>query len=179
MIYDIYYDLLIDNKNFHESRRSEAYWHGERAILLFVKSPLDFYFADILFGKEREDFLLVNNILNKTFPNTITLLQEIEDKKKGTRTDYIKTISSNQNLRHFFYPKSNIAEFLIEAYDLTVGDRVLIQGPTTGSQEMFLESMRVAEKPDSEKASKSDVVTFKTEFKVRPSDKLYKIVAAD
>lgn len=80
--------------------------------------------------------------------------------------------------RHF-YPKSNIAEFLIEAYDLTVGDRVLIQGPTTGSQEMFLESMRVAEKPDSEKASKSDVVTFKTEFKVRPSDKLYKIVAAD
>ncbi len=80
--------------------------------------------------------------------------------------------------RHF-YPKSNIAEFLIEAYDLTVGDKVLIQGPTTGSQEMVLESMRVDEKPDSEKASKSDVVTFKTEFKVRPSDKLYKIVAAN
>ena len=80
--------------------------------------------------------------------------------------------------RHF-YPKSNIAEFLIEAYNLTVGDRVLIQGPTTGSQEMVLESMRVDEKPDSEKASKYDVVTFKTEFKVRPSDKLYKIVAAD
>ena len=80
--------------------------------------------------------------------------------------------------RHF-YPKSNIAEFLIEAYDLTVGDKVLIQGPTTGSQEMVLESMRVDEKPDSEKASKSDVVTFKTDFKVRPSDKLYKIVAAD
>ena len=36
--------------------------------------------------------------------------------------------------RHF-YPKSNIAEFLIEAYDLNIGDRVLIQ-PTTGSQEM-------------------------------------------
>ena len=44
---------------------------------------------------------------------------------------------------------------------------------------MVLESMRVDEKPDSEKASKSDVVTFKTEFKVRPSDKLYKIVAAN
>ncbi len=80
--------------------------------------------------------------------------------------------------RHF-YPKSNIAEFLIEAYNLTVGDRVLIQGPTTGSQEMVLESMRVDEKPDAEKASKSDVVTFKTDFKVRPSDKLYKIVAAE
>ena len=80
--------------------------------------------------------------------------------------------------RHF-YPKSNIAEFLIEAYDLTVGDKVLVQGPTTGSQEMLLEAMRVDQKPDAEKATKSDVVTFKTNFKVRPSDKLYKIVAVD
>ncbi len=39
--------------------------------------------------------------------------------------------------RHF-YPKSNIAEFLIEAYDLNVGDTVLIQGTTTGSQEMVM-----------------------------------------
>ncbi|AYO56974.1 collagenase-like protease [Chryseobacterium sp. 6424] len=78
--------------------------------------------------------------------------------------------------RHF-YPKSNVAEFLIEAYDLTVGDRVLIQGPTTGSQEMVLESMMVDEKPEAQKASKSDVITFKTDFRVRPSDKLYKIVA--
>ena len=78
-----------------------------------------------------------------------------------------------------FYSKSNIAEFLIEAYDLTIGDTIFIQGPTTGSQEMVLEAMRVDEKPDAEKATKSDLVTFKTDFKVRPSDKLYKIVAAD
>lgn len=75
-----------------------------------------------------------------------------------------------------FYAKSNIAEFLIEAYDVNVGDRVLIQGPTTGSQEMVLEAMRVDEKPHAEKASKSDIITFKTDFRIRPSDKLYKIV---
>lgn len=80
--------------------------------------------------------------------------------------------------RHF-YPKSNVAEFLIEAYDLKVGDKVLIQGPTTGSREMILETMRVEEKPGAEKAAKSDVVTFKTDFKVRSSDKLYKIVQAN
>lgn len=79
--------------------------------------------------------------------------------------------------RHF-YPKSNIAEFLIEAYDLTVGDKVLIQGPTTGSQEMIVETMQVDEKPEANKASKSDVITFKTDFRVRPSDRLYKIVQA-
>ena len=75
-----------------------------------------------------------------------------------------------------FYAKSNIAEFLIEAYDVNVGDRVLIQGPTTGSHEMVLEAMLVDEKPNAEKASKSDIITFKTDFRIRPSDKLYKIV---
>ncbi len=80
--------------------------------------------------------------------------------------------------RHF-YPKSNVAEFMIEAYDLAVGDKILIQGPTTGSQEMVVEAMRVDQKPEATKASKADVITFKTEFRVRPSDKLYKIVAAE
>lgn len=79
--------------------------------------------------------------------------------------------------RHF-YPKSNIAEFLIEAYDLNVGDKVLIQGPTTGSQEMEVTEMMVDGKGIAENATKSDVITFKTEFRVRPSDKLYKIVQA-
>lgn len=82
--------------------------------------------------------------------------------------------------RHF-YPKGEIAEFLIEAYDLKIGDSVLIQGPTTGSQEMVVEEMVVHNKDretEKEKASKSDTVTFKTKFKVRPSDKLYKIVEA-
>lgn len=79
--------------------------------------------------------------------------------------------------RHY-YPKSNIAEFLIEAYDLSVGDKVLIQGPTTGSQEMVVEQMLIDEKGEAQKASKSDVITFKTDFRVRPSDKLYKIVPA-
>ncbi len=80
--------------------------------------------------------------------------------------------------RHF-YPKSNVAEFMIEAYDLAVGDKILIQGPTTGSQEMVVAAMRVDQKPEATKASKADVITFKTEFRVRPSDKLYKIVAAE
>lgn len=79
--------------------------------------------------------------------------------------------------RHF-YPKSQIAEFFIEAYDLAEGDKILIQGPTTGSQEMVVEEMMVDAKPGINKATKSDVITFRTSFRVRPSDKLYKIVQA-
>jgi len=77
-----------------------------------------------------------------------------------------------------FYPKTNVAEFLIEAYDLNIGDKVLVQGPTTGSQEMIIEQMLVDKKDNARKASKSDVITFKTNFRVRPSDKLYKIISA-
>jgi len=76
--------------------------------------------------------------------------------------------------RHF-YPKSNIAEFEIEAYDISIGDKILIQGPTTGSQETILKSMMV-EDVVAEIAKKGDILTFPIDFRIRPSDKLYKIV---
>ncbi|MDO4728649.1 MAG: peptidase U32 family protein [Bacteroidota bacterium] len=75
-----------------------------------------------------------------------------------------------------YYPKTNIAQFLIEAYDLEVGDSVLIQGPTTGSQELTITEMMIDKKDGATKAVKTDVITFRTDFRVRPSDKLYKIV---
>lgn len=77
-----------------------------------------------------------------------------------------------------FYPKVGVAEFLVEAYDISNGDKVLIQGPTTGSQEMVIDGMLVENKEGLDTASKSDVITFKTDFRVRPSDRLYKIVPA-
>ena len=39
--------------------------------------------------------------------------------------------------------------------------------------------MMVDGKEGATTASKSDVVTFKTEFRVRPSDKLYKVVKVE
>jgi hypothetical protein len=74
---------------------------------LFVRTERDFYFADILFGEDRGKFLFVNNIVSKSFPNTITLLQEIDNRKKGTKNTYLQSIQSNQNLRQFFYAESN------------------------------------------------------------------------
>ncbi|MCB9201581.1 MAG: U32 family peptidase [Flavobacteriales bacterium] len=76
--------------------------------------------------------------------------------------------------RHY-YPKTQIAEFEVEAYDVNVNDRILIQGPTTGSQEIILESMMVDD-VEAKTAKKGDVLTFPIDFRVRPSDKLYKIV---
>jgi len=75
-----------------------------------------------------------------------------------------------------FFPKTNISEFNIEAFDIKRGDKLLITGPTTGVQELILEDMYVNDQL-SESAKKGDSCTFRTEFRTRPSDKLYKIVS--
>ena len=74
-----------------------------------------------------------------------------------------------------FYPKAKIGEFKIEAYDLSIGDTILITGPTTGAKEFQLKDMRVNDK-SLEKGTKGDSITIPLDFRVRPSDKLYKIV---
>ena len=74
-----------------------------------------------------------------------------------------------------YFPKSNIGEFKIEAFDLTIGDTILITGPTTGVEELELTEMLVNDEK-LEKATKGDSVTIPLKFRIRPSDKLYKIV---
>ena len=76
-----------------------------------------------------------------------------------------------------FFQKAGVGEFKIEAYDIKQGDKILITGPSTGAQEMVIEEMFVNEKK-AEKATKGDSCTFKLPFRVRLSDKLYKIVEA-
>ena len=74
-----------------------------------------------------------------------------------------------------YFPKSKIGEFKIEAYDITIGDVILITGPTTGAKEMVVSEMFVNDEKG-EKAQKGDSVTMPLNFRIRPSDKLYKIV---
>ena len=74
-----------------------------------------------------------------------------------------------------FFPKASIAEFKIEAYDIKLGDKIMITGPSTGVQELVIEEMMVNDLK-LEKASKGDSCTLKLPFRVRNSDKLYKIV---
>ncbi|WP_299106194.1 peptidase U32 family protein [uncultured Tenacibaculum sp.] len=77
-----------------------------------------------------------------------------------------------------YFSKAEIGEFKIEAYNLAVGDTILITGPTTGAKEMELKSMFVNDK-EAQTATKGDEVTMKLDFKIRPSDKLYKIVKTE
>ncbi|MGM0932393.1 MAG: U32 family peptidase [Bacteroidota bacterium] len=76
-----------------------------------------------------------------------------------------------------YFPKAGIAEFKIEAYDIKKGDKLLVTGPSTGAKEIELEELYVNE-ASAEKATKGDSCTIKLPFRVRLSDKLYKMVEA-
>jgi len=74
-----------------------------------------------------------------------------------------------------YYSKSKIGQFLIENKELSVGDKVLISGPTTGEQEFTIKEI-FANGISSESAKVGDQITFELPFRVRLSDKLYKIL---
>lgn len=135
--------------------------------------------AEGKFSQEKVDewMKLLETVYNRGFWSGYYLGQELGDWSSNSGSSATQKKVYIGKGRHF-YPKANIAEFVVEAYDISVGDSVLIQGPTTGSQEMIIESMIVDKKEGAEKATKSDVITFPTKFRVRASDKLYKIVKA-
>ncbi len=77
-----------------------------------------------------------------------------------------------------YYPKAKVAEFKMEAFDLKTGDKILITGPTTGVIEMDIKQMYVNDQPGNQ-ARKGDIVSLKIDQKIRPADKLYKLVKSE
>ncbi|MBW7675676.1 oxygen-dependent tRNA uridine(34) hydroxylase TrhO [Chryseobacterium chendengshani] len=73
-----------------------------------------------------------------------------------------------------YYTKSEIAQFLL-SNEIAVGDTVLISGPTTGEQEIVITEIFV-NGSSCKTAVKGDQITFQLPFRVRLSDKLYKIL---
>jgi len=71
-----------------------------------------------------------------------------------------------------YFSKLGVAEFLMEAGELKVGDEVVITGPTTGAVIVTVNEIRVDLRPV-EKAVKGESISIPVPCKVRPSDRLY------
>lgn len=74
-----------------------------------------------------------------------------------------------------YFSKLGVAEFLMETQSLKVGDEILITGPTTGAVFQTVDEIRVDLKPVQE-TIKGELFSIKVNEKVRPSDKLFKMV---
>ncbi len=77
-----------------------------------------------------------------------------------------------------YFSHLGVAEFLVEAAGMRVGDKLLITGPTTGAMFLVLDEVRVELNPV-EEVTKGQHISFKVPGKVRPSDKLYKLVTPE
>lgn len=74
-----------------------------------------------------------------------------------------------------YFSNIGVAEFLIENVDLHVGDKILVTGITTGALIQTVDEIRFDLEPVSV-ATRGQHVSFKTNEKVRPNDKLYLLV---
>ncbi len=77
-----------------------------------------------------------------------------------------------------YFSKLGVAEFTVEASEFSVGDKLLITGPTTGVIYLDAEEIRLDLKPV-QTAPKGTHVSIPVPAKVRPSDKLFKLVSVE
>jgi len=77
-----------------------------------------------------------------------------------------------------YFSEIGVAEFEMESQTLKVGDEILITGPTTGALMQTIDEIRVDLKPV-EETLKGERFSFKVKEKIRPSDRMYKLVVND
>ena len=76
-----------------------------------------------------------------------------------------------------YFSNLGVAEFLVEAAELNAGDKLLVTGPTTGALFLTADEMRVDLRPVPT-VHKGEHFSIKCD-KIRPSDKLYKLVSTE
>ncbi len=74
-----------------------------------------------------------------------------------------------------YYDDAKAGEFRMESHSIALGDEVLIIGPTTGVIQTFVEELRL-NNVTTDTVKKGDVFTLPLNEKLRPSDRLYKLV---
>ncbi len=113
----------------------------------------------------------LSRVFNRGFWNGYYLGQRLGEwsAKYGSSATRVKSYAA-KGVRYF--SNLGVAEFLMEAGELHVGDNILIIGPTTGAVPLTVEEIRVDLKPV-EKTVKGERFSIKTDVKVRPSDKIY------
>lgn len=139
-----------------------------------IKSCLNGTFSDE--NVEKWDARL-KSVFNRGFWNGYYLGQRLGEWSRNYGSEATeRKVYVGKGIKYF--SNIGVAEFLMEAGEMKQGDKLLITGPTTGALFLELDDPRVNLK-SVETVKKGEYVSFKVPEKVRPSDKLYKMVAAE
>ncbi len=136
-----------------------------------IESVLNGTFSD---SKVTEWDIRLSKVFNRGFWNGYYLGQRLGEwsKNYGSEATHKKIyVGKCTN----FFQKLGVAEFLLEAQYLEVGDEILITGETTGAYEDILTEIRV-NLLAVDKVEKGTYFSIKTNELIRRNDKIFKII---
>lgn len=119
----------------------------------------------------------LKRVFNRGFWNGYYLGQRLGEWSRNYGSEAtVRKVYVGKGIKYF--SNIGVAEFQTEAQDLHVGDEILITGPTTGVIETRVEEIRVDLKPV-DRTVKGERFSIKLAEKIRPSDKLFKLVKVE
>ncbi len=132
------------------------------------------------------------NYSREKFPGWLAKLGEVYNRKfssgyyLGRKGGFWTETSSNQATeervfvgkvtKYFGQPK--VAEVILEASDLKIGEKIIITGKTTGLVRATVTEMRDEQKQPIETANKQ-IITLPIDTVVRTNDKMYKLISRE
>lgn len=135
--------------------------------------------GNMIFRKGKSDKLLFKHsgeLSDKSLALADPSERELAKQKQKDIRQKIKVKKVLIGKAEHYYVKAQVGLFIIENQDLSIGDKILISGPTTGNKEMIIEKMFVNGNANT-MAKTGDKITFEVPFRIRLSDKLYKIIS--
>jgi putative protease len=126
------------------------------------------------YSKEKIDRWLyeLSTVFNRGFWNGYYLGRRLGEWSKSYGSKAIRRKSYSAKATNYF-SNLNVAEFIVEAGFIKIGDDVLIIGPTTGVMEVCVSQLRVDDGTMVEQVSKGQLFSMPVPGKVRRADKLY------
>ncbi len=119
----------------------------------------------------------LQTVFNRGFWDGYYLGQRLGEWSKNYGSEATeKKVYVGKGIRYF--SNIGVAEFLVEAAEVKVGDKLLVTGPTTGAVFVTLDEARVDLKPV-DVVKQGERFSFKIADKIRPSDKLFKLVSSE
>lgn len=123
-------------------------------------------------GKVEQWDARLEKIFNRGFWDGYYLGQRLGEwsAKYGSSATRTKTYCAKATR---YYPRLGVGEFRLESGSLSVGDEVVLTGPSTGALIFTVEELRLDVDPV-ERVEKGSVFSMPVPAKVRPADRLYR-----
>ncbi|MGE5412029.1 MAG: peptidase U32 family protein [Clostridiales bacterium] len=175
-----YIDKLIEAgiNSFKIEGRKRSPEYVAKTVSVYRRA-IDLYFAGKLTDKAKEEMLKeLEEVYNRGFSSGFYFDTPSSDEYAGiygsvatTKKEYIGKVIN-------YFKKTNIAHIKLETGKITLNDKILVIGQSTGVVELKLTGM-INNEHLVEEALKGDEVTFKCSDLIRPKDMVYKVVAVD